>query len=123
MSEVETNPELLETDRTHTVSIDSVGTLGRFSVGGGPGYTYSSTIEILIEGQGGATATYRVEFGVSDADNPRQIHWFEMPDEFTYPTTSFVDQSWQQSRRYIRIIVDSAAPANSEAKVSVCYGR
>lgn len=117
----QTQPDTLATDRVHTLPIDATGELARFAVSGSHNLARSATIELTIDGD--APASYSLEFGSIDAeDGESTIHWFDVPDDFTYPSTGHVDDAWVQSRRYVRIMVDEAAPADSEARVVVTYG-
>lgn len=117
----QTQPDTLSTDRVHTFPIDVTGELARFAVSGSHNLARSATIELTIDGD--APADYSLEFGSIDADDGEStIHWFPVPGDFTYGSTDYVEDAWVQSRRYIRIMVDSAAPAGSEARIVVTYG-
>ena len=117
----ETQPDTLATDRVHTLPIDATGELARFAVGGGPGFSRTSTLELRIEGD--AAAAYHLEFGLEDSEDRDTIHWYEVPDDFAYASTTTVEDAWQQSRRFVRVMVDEAATAGSTATVSLAYGR
>ena len=119
----ETQPEPLATDRVHTLPIDATGEIARFdvSVPGSHKPERSATIELTIDGD--ATADYSVEFGSLDAvDGEDMIHWFGVPDDFSYASTAYVDDAWVQSREYVRIMVDTAAASGNEARVVLTYG-
>ena len=117
----QTQPDTIATDRVHTLPIDATGELARFAVSGSHNLARSATIELSIDGD--AAADYHLEFGSIDAvDGEDTIHWFGVPDDFSYASTDYVEDAWTQSRRYIRIMIDSAAPSGSEARVVVTYG-
>ena len=117
----ETQPDTLATDRVHTLPIDATGELARFAVSGSHNLARSGTIELTIDGD--APADYSLEFGSIDAvDGESMIHWFPVPDDFSYASTDYVEDAWVQSRRYVRIMVDTAATSGSEARVVVTYG-
>lgn len=97
-----------------------MGKLARYSIGGGPGFTRKATVELQINAA--ATTSYHLEFGATDADDRQQIQWFE-DLEYVFPDTDSVELAWEQAFRYVRIMIDTAAPADSEARVAVCYGR
>lgn len=114
-------PQFQETDHVHTLPIDGTGELARFEVGGGPGFTRKSLVELRIEGD--AAASYTVEFGVDDAEERGVYHWYEDPADFSYTAATTVEDAWEQSRRYVRIWIDEAATSGAEAQVSLAYGR
>ena len=117
----QTQPDTIATDRVHTLPIDATGELARFAVSGSHNLARSATIELSIDGD--APASYSLEFGSIDAeDGESTIHWFGVPDDFSYSSTDYVEDAWTQSRRYIRIMVEEAATAGSEARVVVTYG-
>lgn len=117
----QTEPQFIETDRVHTLEIDTVGELARFGVSAGHRYSSPATVELGIDGD--APAAYSVQFGAQDVTDGSTIHWFDVPDDFSYTSTTTVEDAWIQSRRYLRIMIDEAATAGSQARVVVAYGQ
>lgn len=116
----QTEPEFQKPDRVHTLPIDEAGELIRVGVTSGHQYGEAATVELAIDGD--AAADYHVEFGAQLADDRQSRHWFRVPGDYEYTATDSVEDAWVQARQYVRIMVDSPAPADSEARVVIAYG-